>query len=208
MDVMEGLIVALLLIILAVFGILIFGYLTSQRARLSAEMKRALDKSAAKYGIASIVLIGDRGIPVKTLKGDIKLIPGYTRNPETTLVRYQTGFWPLKKVRYVKLLREEHTDIAEGEPLYIAATSFLPLGNTGFEVTPNYPMGLAVQRHADETLPYALKDISDAYGAVAAKLIEINLTHQEAMERGGGIIKLMSNVKDTVSDAIPRPRKG
>lgn len=207
MDVMEGLIYALIIIVLAVFGLLIFNYFMNQRQRLSAEMKRALDRSFASYGITNLVLIGDRGIPVKTLTGNIQLIPSYTRSPETTLVRLQNGFWPLKKVRYVKLLREEHTDIAEGEPLYIAATSFLPLGNTGFEVTPNYPMGIAVKNHSDETMPYAMRDIADAYGAVAAKLIEINLTHQEAMERGGGIIKLMSNTKDAITGALPHPKR-
>jgi hypothetical protein len=68
-------------------------------------------------------------------------------------------------------------------------------------------MGKAVQDHADQTLPFALKEIADAYGAVAGKLIEINLTHQEAMERGGGLIKMMSNVKDTVLGAIPKPQR-
>jgi len=208
MDIMEGLVIIFFLVIVAIFGFFILSHYLAQKKRLSAEMMQALDVSAADYGIKNVTLVGNRGIPAKELNGKIRIIPDFTQSvPRTTIVRYETGRWPFRKVRYIKLLREEHSDITKGEPLYVASTSFLPLGNTGFEVTPNYPMGLAVSDHKDQTLPFAMRQTADAYGQIANKLIEINLTHQEAMERGGGLVKIMGNVKDTVAGAIPRPPK-
>jgi hypothetical protein len=204
---MEGLVYIVIIVIVAIFALYLLTYWLAKKARLSEEMKKHLDKSAMDYGVQKLVLVGSKGVPTKELKGKITLIPHYTKDPDTTLVRLEKGFWPFKKVRYVKLLVKEHTDITPGEPLYIATTSFLPLGNTGFEVTPNFPLGTAIKEHGDETLLYAMKEIADSYGALAGRLIAINLTHQEAMERGGGLIKMMSNVKDTVLGAVPKPQK-
>jgi len=206
MDIIEGLVYVVLLIILAIITLYIISHYLSKKGRLSEEMKKAIDQSAADYNIKSLILIGNKGIPSHTIKGKIRAIPNFSTQPENiTLIRIEKGIWPFNKTRYIKLLASEHTDITPHKPIYIATTSFLPLGNTGFEITPNYPMGTAVQQHGDQTLPYAMKQTTDAYGQLANKMIELNLTHQETMERGGGLVKIMSNVKDSVLGAIPKP---